>query len=77
MDDMAMPKPAQSDHWTHPTCGDPELRDRTQNELVRMQFLNREAAVKFSEFQRASPFATMQEIFCGKGYAGLGIRLAA
>ena len=26
------------------------------------------------EFQKFSPFATLQEIVCGKGYAGLGIR---
>ena len=43
------------------------------NELVRV-LANDPAAVKFSEFQKFSLFATLQEIVCGKGYTGVGIR---
>ena len=45
------------------------------NQLVRLQFLV-PAAIHFSDFQELSPFGTLQKIVCGKGYAGVGIRLA-
>jgi len=47
------------------------------NELVRMEFIEPAAGVKFSEFQPVSAFATLQQIYCGNGYAGLGIQIAA
>jgi hypothetical protein len=43
------------------------------HELVRLQAIDPEA-IKFAEFQKFSPVATLQEIVCGKGYAGVGIR---
>ena len=30
--------------------------------------------IKFSEFKALSPFETLQGIYCGKGYGGLGLR---
>jgi uncharacterized caspase-like protein len=46
------------------------------NELVRIRALDRTLGVQFFEFKEFSPFASLQEITCGKGYAGLGLRLA-
>jgi hypothetical protein len=46
------------------------------NRLVRIVFSDPAVSVKFSEFIPNSPFAAMQEIFCQKGYAGVGLRLA-
>jgi uncharacterized caspase-like protein len=46
------------------------------NQLVRIQAINPEAPAYFSEFKELSPFASLQEIICEKGYAGLGLRLA-
>jgi C-terminal processing protease CtpA/Prc len=45
------------------------------NELVRVQALDRALGVNFLEFKEFSPFASLHEIICGKGYAGLGLRL--
>jgi uncharacterized caspase-like protein len=45
------------------------------NRLVRMGFVD-PAHVNFSEVEPTSPAAAMQEMFCKKGYAGIGIRLA-
>jgi hypothetical protein len=45
------------------------------NRLVRMQLLEPTISANFSEFVPGSPFANMQEIFCQKGYAGIGLRL--
>jgi carboxyl-terminal processing protease len=46
------------------------------NELVRIQALDPTVPVTFSEFKELSPFASLQEIICENGYAGLGLRLA-
>ncbi len=45
------------------------------NQLVRMQFADPLVNPTFSDFMNTSPFAAMQEIFCQKDYAGVGIRL--
>jgi hypothetical protein len=45
------------------------------NQLVRFQAVD-PADAPFSEFQAVSPFATMQEIACRKGYVGVGLRFA-
>jgi hypothetical protein len=45
------------------------------NRLVRSQFVD-PARIKFSEVQPTAPAAVMQEIYCQKGYAGIGIRFA-
>ena len=44
------------------------------NHLVRMAFLDPAVSVKYTDFVPGSPFAAMQEIFCQKSYAGVGIR---
>jgi len=46
----------------------------TANELVRMGTLDPAAPLTFSEFVPFSPFATLQEIYCGKSFGGLGLR---
>jgi hypothetical protein len=46
------------------------------NQLVRTVFSDPAVSVKFSDFIPNSPFAALQEIFCQKGYAGVGLRLA-
>ena len=46
------------------------------NRLVRMQFVN-PAQITFSEIQPNSSAAALQEIYCQKAYAGVGIRLSA
>ncbi len=58
-----------------------DLIDRTEfwnssNELVRAGLIIPGTDIKFSEFQKFSAFATLQEILCAKPYGGLGIRLA-
>jgi hypothetical protein len=45
------------------------------NQLVRMQFLDPATNVKYSDFVPASPFASLQLIFCPKSEAGLGFKL--
>ena len=47
----------------------------TSNHLVRMVFLDPAVSVKYTDFLPGSPFAAMQEIFCQKSYAGVGLRL--
>ena len=42
-------------------------------ELVRVVALNRELPFTFSEFKEFSPYATLQEIVCGKSYGGIGV----
>ena len=46
------------------------------NRLVRIVFSDPAVSVKYNDFAPISPFAAMQEIFCQKGYAGVGLRLA-
>ena len=60
-------------------CNDNKfLVDRSEywsaaNELVRVVALDRGLPFNYSEFQELSPFAALQEIFCGKNYGGIGI----
>ena len=54
------------------------LIDKTEfwsaaNELVRVWALNRELPFNFSEFKEFTPYATLQEIVCGKSYGGIGV----
>jgi hypothetical protein len=54
------------------------LIDKTEfwsaaKELVRVQAINRELPFAFSEFKQLTPYATLQEIVCGKGYGGIGV----
>jgi hypothetical protein len=46
------------------------------NQLVRMVTTDPAVNLKFVEMQQNSPFAALQEIFCQKAYAGIGIRIA-
>jgi C-terminal processing protease CtpA/Prc len=46
------------------------------NDLVRLQVTDTTKGVNFTNFQELSPFATLHQIVCGKGYAGIGVRLA-
>ena len=54
------------------------LIDKTEfwsaaNELVRVQAIDRGLPFDFSEFKEFSPYATLQQIVCGKSYGGIGI----
>ena len=51
-----------------------ELWDAS-NQMVRLAFLDPAATVKYNDFVPGSPFATMQEIYCQKSFAGIGVRL--
>jgi Caspase domain/PDZ domain len=46
------------------------------NRIVRMFFPDPSVSVNFSEIQPTSPFDALQDIFCQRDYAGIGIRLA-
>lgn len=48
----------------------------SSNQLVRMAINDPTIPVSFADFGKFSTFANFQEMFCGKGYAGLGIRLS-
>ncbi len=60
-------------------CDDDEFAIATtefwniSNKLVRMAFVD-STTIKFSKYQKFSPFGTLREIVCGKGYAGIGVR---
>ena len=45
-------------------------------ELVRVVVLDRELPFNFSEIKEGTPFATLQEIVCGKSYGGIGVSVA-
>ena len=45
-----------------------------QNQLVRLAATDVNSQPKFSEFTLVSSFATLQGMFCGRTYAGLGFR---
>jgi hypothetical protein len=47
------------------------------NELVRIVADDPTGTIKFFDFQPFSPYATLQEIVCGKGYGGLGLRYSS
>jgi len=47
------------------------------NELVRMGIVSTADQLNFSEFNPVSAFATLQRIYCGKGYAGIGVLLTS
>jgi hypothetical protein len=47
----------------------------TSNRLVRSQFWDPAVSIKYNEFIPTSPIGAMQEIFCQKSYAGVGLRL--
>lgn len=47
----------------------------SSNELVRIGVNDSSVAVTFSSFQDISAFATLQQIYCGKPYSGLGMLL--
>ena len=54
------------------------LIDKTEfwsaaKELVRVPALNRELPFDFSEFKQFTPYATLQEIVCGKSFGGIGV----
>ena len=42
-------------------------------ELVRVLALDRELPFSFSEFKQFTPYATLQEIVCGKSFGGIGV----
>jgi hypothetical protein len=42
-------------------------------ELVRLGAIDLTLPINFSDFKPFSPYAALQEIFCGKGYGGIGI----
>ena len=45
-------------------------------ELVRLGAIDRALPINFSDFKEFSPYATLQEIVCGKSYGGIGITFA-
>ena len=46
----------------------------SSNQLVRIAYADPDSEPQFSEFAAFSPFATLQEIYCGKEYGGLGLQ---
>jgi hypothetical protein len=48
----------------------------SSNRLVRSTFSDPAVPIKYNEFLPMSPIGAMQEIFCQKGYAGVGLRVA-
>jgi predicted metalloprotease with PDZ domain len=42
-------------------------------ELVRVWAMKRELPFNFTEFNHFSPYATLQEIVCGKSFGGIGV----